>query len=145
MARFLLSLLPGGRTRSPSALDRIAGLGGCAPRWLAPTGGSAARGGREEAAALAGFLRGLGLPLTLADLLERDLPPSSRVALARVLLRPKSGIHHLPRPVTEADILRAMEEAEALGGNPAAARPEAAAPPGRAGSPRRRRPPAAGG
>ena len=102
-------------------------------------------GEREEAAALAGFLRGLSLPLTLADLLDRDLPPSGRAALARLLLRPKSGIHRLPRPVTEGDILRALEEAEALGGKPPTARPEVAVPPGRSGSPRRRRPPAAGG
>ena len=78
-------------------------------------------GEREEAAALAGFLRGLGLPLTLADLVGRDLPPAGRTALARLLLRPRSGLRHLPRPVSEADILRALEEAEALGGGPGAA------------------------
>jgi glycerol dehydrogenase len=91
-------------------------------------------GEREEAAALAGFLRDLGLPLTLAGLVDRELPPAGRAALARLLLRPKSGVHHLPRPVTEADILRALEEAETLGGKPAAApppSPESTGPPPR--------------
>jgi len=87
-------------------------------------------GEREEAAALAVLLRGLGLPPTLADLLGRDLPPAGRAALARLLLRPKSGIHLLPRPVTEASILRALEEADALGGKQAAAPPPPPAPPG---------------
>ncbi len=85
-------------------------------------------GEREEAAALAGFLRGLGLPLTLADLVDRDLPPAGRTVLTRLLLRPRSGIHHLPRPVSEANILRALEEAEALGGKPGAALIPPAAP-----------------
>ncbi|MGH7394653.1 MAG: iron-containing alcohol dehydrogenase [Candidatus Methylomirabilales bacterium] len=92
-------------------------------------------GEREEAAALAVFLRGLGLPLTLADLLERDLPSPGWAALARLLLRPRSGIHHLPRPITEAGILRALDEADALGGKPAAAPPP---PPAPAKAPRRR-------
>lgn len=93
-------------------------------------------GDREEAAALAVFLRGLGLPLTLADLVERDLPPAGRAALARLLLRPRSGIHSLPRPVSEAGILRALEEAEALGGKPAAPPPPPPPPPGIPAAPR---------
>lgn len=87
-------------------------------------------GEREEAAALAAFLRDLGLPRRLAELVDRDLPSAGRAALARLLLRPKSGVHSLPRPVTEADVLRALEEAEALGGTPAAAPPSLPSSPG---------------
>lgn len=82
-------------------------------------------GEREEAAALANFLRDLALPIRLADLLNRDLPPTGRTALARLLLRPKSGIHHLPRPITEPDVLRALDEADRLTGHP----PTPASPP----------------
>ncbi|MCP9915881.1 iron-containing alcohol dehydrogenase family protein [Cyanobium sp. ATX 6F1] len=62
---------------------------------------------------LLGFFRTLGLPVTLADLGLASAPLSDLQAICAFACLPHSDLHHLPFPVTPADLLGALVSADA--------------------------------